>query len=294
MGNSFFIPGNFSCPIYCRTRDKTDEHNIRGREFLETLWRDYAAFLDPDALQRATQNLPTVFWELYVAHALHNSGISLQPQARTKQNKKGPDLFAADPDIWIEAVMPDMGIGPDAMEYQELGTAYKVPVDPFILRVRSAFETKARLMVEYAKAKIIQRGQATVIAIGGCMLTGIGDGIPPRIVRAILGVGSQVLHLDRNTREVVDRSIEHRDVVEKKNKAIVKTNPFLDPAYAHVSAVIYSACNWVSHPDLPGGDFTVIYNENANVTLPHGWLQEAEEFWREEDQLRSVRAPKRA
>lgn len=287
--DSFFKPGHFSCPIYCRTRDKSDKHNVRGREFLEALWRDYAAFLDPDLLQRATLNMPAVFWELYVAHALNSSGITLQPQARTKQNKKGPDLFAVDPQVWIEAVLPDLGTGPDAMEHLKLGVVYATPVDSFILRLRSAFGTKSALMSEYMKAGVIQPEQATVIAIGGCMLpTAIGEGPVPRIVQAMLAVGNLVLHLDRGTSRTVDHSIEHRDSVEKKSGSVVKTNTFLDSAYTHVSAVIYSPCDWVTHPERPGPDFTVIYNENATVQLPHNWLSGAQEYWREGDQLRSV------
>ncbi len=68
---------------------------------MEALWHDCAAFVDPDTLQRATLSMPAVFWELYLAHALKSSGISLQPQARTKRNQEGPDLFAANPDVWI-------------------------------------------------------------------------------------------------------------------------------------------------------------------------------------------------
>jgi hypothetical protein len=142
-----------------------DEPNTRGREFMEALWRDCSTFLDPDTLQRATLSMPTVFWELYLAHTLISTGISLQPQARTKKNQKGPDLFAAQPDVWIEAVMPGRGTGPDAMEYPPMGVVYDAPVDSFILRLRSAFETKARVMTEYLKAGPIQAGQVTVIAI---------------------------------------------------------------------------------------------------------------------------------
>jgi hypothetical protein len=145
--DSFFRPGSFPCAIYCRTRDKTDEHNTSGRAFIETLWRHYATFLDPDVVQRATLNMPAVFWELYVAQALHSSGINLQPQARTKQNKKGPDLFAINPDVWIEAVMPEMGDGPDAMQLEKLGVAYEVPVrggswNTYSLSVRASYRVR--------------------------------------------------------------------------------------------------------------------------------------------------------
>jgi hypothetical protein len=288
--DSFFRPGNFTCPTYCLTRDRMDEDNIRARAFLENLFRDYAVFLDPDILQRATQDMPTVFCELYVACALHGSGVPLQQLQRTKQNKKSPDLFSVNPDVWIEAVMPKMGSGPDAMKLQELGVASGVPVDPFILRLRTAFGDKARAMTEYANAMIVRPDQAAVIAIGGCMLgSGIGECIPPRIVRALLGVGSPVLHLDLATLTTIDHTIEHRDEVIKKLGSPVKTDPFLDPAYAHISAVIYSASNWVTHSEKPGRDFTIIYNENANVPLPRGWMQAGEEYWREGNELRSAR-----
>ena len=288
-GATFFRPGNFPCPIYCRTRDKTDQDNTRGREFMEALWRDCAAFLDPDTLQRATQSMPTVFWELYLAYTLNSSGISLQPQARTKQNQKGPDLFAANPDVWIEAIMPGLGTGPDAMEYPPMGEAYNTPVDSFILRLRGALWTKARVATEYMKAGLIQPGQATVVAIAGAMLpTAIGEGPVPRILKALLGVGNLVLHMDPRTGQTVSHSVEHRDEVERGSRPAVRTDPFLDPAYSHISAVVYSPCDWVTHPEKPGIDFTVIHNENASIKLPHGWLQVGHEYWREGDELHSV------
>jgi hypothetical protein len=283
---TFFRPGNFTCKCYCRTRDETDEYNTRGREFMEALWLDCAAFLDPDALQRATLCMPTVFWELYLAHTLNSSGISLQPQPRTKQNQKGPDLFAANPDVWIEAIMPGLGAGPDAMVYPPGRGAYDTPVDSFILRLRGALRTKARKTTEYLKAGLIQPGQATVIAISGAMLpTAIGEGPVPRILKALLGVGNLVLNIDPRTGQTVSRSVEHRDEVERGSRPAVRTDPFLDPTYSHISAVVYSPCDWVTHPEKPGPDFTVIHNENASIKLQHGWLQVGDEFWREDNEL---------
>jgi hypothetical protein len=55
----FGIEFQEDCPIYCRTRDKTDEPYTRSREFMEAQWRDCAAFLDSDTLQRATRCMPT-------------------------------------------------------------------------------------------------------------------------------------------------------------------------------------------------------------------------------------------
>jgi len=256
---------------------------------MEALWRDCAAFLDPNAMQRATQSMPTVFWELYLAHTLNSSGISIKPQTRTKKNRKGPDLFAANPDVWIEALMPGLGTGPDAMEYPPMGEAYDTPVDTFILRLRSAFETKARVMAQYITTGPIRPGQATVIAISGAMLpTSIGEGPVSRILQTLLGVGNPVFDIDRRTGQIVSHSIEHRDEVEKASGTVIKTDPFLDPAYSHIGAVAYSPCDWVTHPTTPGVDFTVIHNDNANVKLPHGWLQVGDEYWRDGSQLYSA------
>jgi hypothetical protein len=283
---TFFRPGNFPCPFYCRTRDKIDKFNTRGREFIEAMWRDCAAFLDPDTSQRATLSMPTVFWELYLAHTLKSFGISVQPQPRTKKNQKGPDLFTANPDVWIEAIMPQLGTGPDAMEYPPMGRAYDTPVDPFILRLRSAFETKARVMTEYIKTGLIQPGQATVIAIASALLpTAIGEGPVPRILKGLLGVRNLVLDIDRRTGQIVSHSVEHRDEVQKRSGSVVRTDPFLDPAYSHISAVVYSPCDWVTHPEKPGIDFTVIHNENADIKLPRGWLQVGYEYWREFERI---------
>ena len=41
----------------------------------------------------------------------------------------------------------------------------------------------------------------------------------------------------------------------------------------------------MTHPEMPGPDFTVIHNDRADVKLPHGWLPVGYEYWREGDKL---------
>jgi hypothetical protein len=286
----FFKSGAFPCDIYRRTCDKTDKFNSRGRDFMEAMWLDCAALLDPDILQRATLYMPPVFWELYLAHTLKSAGIPLQVQPRTTANKKGPDLFAANPDVWIEAIVAGIGTGPDAMEYPPTGVVSGAPVKAFVLRLRNAIEAKAAVMGKYLTDGLIRPDQATVIGISGAILpNATGEGPIPRILQATLGVGNPVLNIDRNTSQIVSHHVEHREEVSKRSGALIKTDPFLDPAYAHISAVIYSASCWVNHPTPPGSDFTVIHNENANVKLPRGWLPVGDEYWRDNDQLHSIR-----
>jgi len=288
----FFKFGDAQCEIYRRTRDGTDEHNASGREFIEALWQDYGMFLDRDALKRAGQSMPTVFWELYLANALKCSGVSLRQQRdRTKKNQKGPDLFAANPDVWIEAVMPGPGTGPDAVPYPPRIGGYDVPVDTFILRLRSSFEDKARKMTGYIDGRLIQPGQATVIAISGALLpSAIGEGpgpVPvPRVVQAFVGVGNLVLDVDPKTRETVSRSVAHHDEIRKTSGGPVATDPFIGHAYSHISAVAYSASDWATDPERPGTEFVLIHNDNATVRLPRGWLSAGVEYWRENSELR--------
>jgi hypothetical protein len=175
------------------------------------------------------------------------------------------------------------------MEYPKMGVVYDAQADSFILRLRSGFEAKARRMTEYMKAGLILPGQASVIAISGAMLPNpIGEGPVPRILKAVLGVGNLILDIDRSTHQAVDHAVEHRDEVRKKSGTVISTAPFLDPAYEHVSAVVYSPYNWVTHPENPGADLTLVHNEKATVKLPHGWLQNGDEYWREGDQLLSA------
>jgi len=285
---SFFQDGNCPCKIYERTRDATDKWNSLGREFMNDLWRECQPFVDPDCRQRATQNMPVVFWELYVASALQRLGIAVQPQHRTKQNKRGPDLYAINPEVWIEAVVAQMGTGPDAMECDELGKCTDMPVTSFILRLRNAFEVKARVFSEYIKGGLVKPTQGTVIAISGAMLPTAHSEYPiPRIVRAMLGVGNIGMNIGVESGAIESVYVEHQGNVDKVSGSPVKTDPFLDPAYSHISAVLYSCSDWVNRPDEPGSNLVLIHNQHAAVRVPHGWLKAGVEYWREHDQLQS-------
>ena len=144
---------------------------------MEAIWQECEESLDPEAPTRPTRSMPAVFWELYLDHALKSAGVSLQPQARTKKNQKGPELFAAKPHVWIEAILPRLGTGADAMEYRPSGNS-------FILRLSGAFDAKARVMAEYIRTGLVLARQARVIAISGAVLpTSIGEGGPRRTER---------------------------------------------------------------------------------------------------------------
>jgi hypothetical protein len=97
--------------MYSRARDLNDKHNTKGRLFLDQLWQECAPFVDANAARHAMEDLPSVFWELYLALALRQSGITIVRLNRTKKAQRGPDLLAENPDVWIKAVTPGPGTG---------------------------------------------------------------------------------------------------------------------------------------------------------------------------------------
>ncbi len=114
----FFKQGNAECPFYCRTRDSDVDHYINGRRFIERLWEECAPFVDANASHHAIDDMPPAFWELYLAHALRRSGITLVRQQRTKKTQRSPDLRAANPTVWIEAVTPTPGVRRDILLFK--------------------------------------------------------------------------------------------------------------------------------------------------------------------------------
>jgi hypothetical protein len=114
----FFKQGNAKCPFYCRTRYSDADHYLSGHHFIERLWEECAPSVDANASHHAIDDMPPVFWELYRAHALRHSGITLVRQQRTKEMQRGPDHRAANPTVWIEAVTPSPGVRRDILLFK--------------------------------------------------------------------------------------------------------------------------------------------------------------------------------
>jgi hypothetical protein len=278
-------------PIYRRVRDCPVSYEAKGREFIEEIWRDSARYLDPDLAERAPSNgLVSAFWEMYLTHALKTYGVALVPRNKRNPKLRGPDLFAESPDVWLEAVAATPGDGPDTLQWGEPFKCNNVPVDKFVLRLRTAIEGKSAQLKRHIGKGYIKASHLTVIAVSGAMLPYRIEGQPiPNIVRAVLGVGDLILEFERATMKSVGRSAEYRDQVKKANKAPVRTDLFLSDDYHHVSAVLYSPSCWVMHPETPGAEFTLIHNPRATNRLPEGWLQLGDEYWLDGADLRHVR-----
>lgn len=108
----------------------------------------------------------------------------------------------------------------------------------------------------------------------------------PRIVKALLCVGNLVVHLDRETGNQVGLHADYPDRINNLKGASIKTDVFLSPSYAHISAVVYSYADWINVPSEPGKEFMLVHNPMATNPLPRGWLSAGKEYWMEGSELR--------
>jgi hypothetical protein len=139
-------------------------------------------------------------------------------------------------------------------------------LDAYVLRLRTAIDEKAKKIKSYMQRGIIQRGEATAIAVsGGRLEYRFAEGIIPKIVRAAFAVGNVAVHLDESTGETGGQSVEYRDEARKTKVLPVNPDIFLDKHYAHISALIYSCldCLCGAHPsgmarDLDASSRTIL------------------------------------
>ncbi len=286
---SFFLPETSNDPLYERTRDGVEDYWIIGRDHIEKLWGRCEQFIDPDAKRKALSDFASVYWELQLAYALCDAGKALVPRGRMQYKRnRGPDLFAEGPSVWLEAIVPRPGNGPDALPYPELREIYSYDPDAVVLRLRSAIKDKSEKISNYIEAGIIKPDQAIIIAISSVLFPVRNTGLcPPEIVKALYPVSHRVLEVERATGVVRNSHYEYRNVIKKDRGACVATDVFLDSRFAHVSAVLFDETDWVNPGYIPGADFVMVHNSCATTPLPDGWFPRGREYWwRTGDQLK--------
>jgi hypothetical protein len=252
-----------------------------ARQFVDHMWQRCAEFLDSELPARASRGFLPVFWELYVAYTLWSNGVELVPRKRRLPARQGPDLLARFGHVWIEATLPSAGSGPDAVpEPSGAGVAWYLPDDQMKLRLRSAIEEKHTRFLEYERRGWVKPSQPVVIAVGGAALPiRFAELTIPRIVRSVLPIGHEQVHLSTESLEIIGHSFQYQSTVAKLAGSIVRTDVFLDSTYCGISAVLYSGSDEINRPNTPGVDFVLVRNPNAVAPLPHNWLPFAWEYW---------------
>jgi hypothetical protein len=281
-----------SDPLYSKIAYAANQYDGDAHQFTETLWNSCSHIIESDAPERARKHdFYSVWWELYLAYALSQTGISfVANNARPKVVGKGrPDLLAENPRVWIEAVMPQSGDGPDALTEPVCGGVYSVPLEGLTLRLITAIRSKATVIQTYMEEGTISRSDTTIIAVSGGRLpiSFRFNGYPvPDPVRAVYGVSYLAMEFDIQSMEQTGTSVQVCGEALKKSRSPVATDFFLQSESSHVSAVLYSYADCVNYGRVPGSEFILVHNPQARVPLPKNWLRLGRQYSLEGQQLR--------
>jgi hypothetical protein len=184
--------------------------------------------------------------------------------------------------IWVEAISPEpRGLPAGWMEPLLPNSSREgtVPHDEIALRWTAAFKEKSRKLESYREG-IVGDDDAYVIAIHGGQLGRIplecGASRLPLAIETVFPVGPLAIPFDRETQKLGQAEISSRFAIRKANGALVPTTPFVDEAFAGVSALIGFSRDRSVTPELP---LHVVHNPCARVRVPFGVLGRAIEEW---------------
>ena len=212
-------------------------------------------------------------WEAMLYRYFSDLGFEFRRDMVLKSGQQGPDfgLLYDGTTIWVEAIVPEpVGIPAEYLRTPKLGEVIlkTVPHQEKLLRWTAALKEKREKFQRYVENRIILATDPTVIAINGCRLADWSvddDGISrmPLAVEATFPVGPIAVPISRDGRVDGEARRIPRYSIENANGAEVRTDNFLNPLYANVSAVI-GTVKWDMLKPLP---LTLVHNPLATVAL---------------------------
>jgi type I restriction enzyme S subunit len=285
--DSFFLTGNATDPGYAHVRDV--ERWRFARHFVESLWPNYRPFADPHFREDAMHHFLQRFWEMYLGCTLLDRGFKIE-----RVGNEGPEFYflCGERRIWVEAIAPGPGDGPDRVDEPKPGEAFTVSDEKIVMRYTHALLEKHR-RYEVALAKgIVQSHDQMLLAINcrGIPHAPYGAEIP-YVLKAFLPLGALAVVVDRDTMEIKNSYHQRRETVVKRSGAHIATTSFLNPKFAGFSAVLHSAVDCANHPTELGDDFLVLHNPTASHVLPRDLFSWCKQFEVKDDVLSEV--PKR-
>lgn len=292
----FLLDGKVS-EEYLFVRERRNYPCASAHDLIKEMWPLCSAFLDSDLRQDARMNFHQRWWEVYLTCSLLRSSVELISRDCRQPKQNGPDLLVriAGSNLWIEAVAPGPGQGPDAVLSSRSSKGPKpFPDKEMMLRFQQAFSTKASAHAKYVEKGWVGPNEGYVVALNGARAE---VGYPctqrfPRIVNFLLrGLETEKVLVEFD--EVRTRAMQHfysyqSRIEKKKTKEPVDLAPFSDPANSCVSAVLYSRSDAFNCLCVPGveasgyevmsKEFVLVLNPLAQVPLPPGFLSAIPRF----------------
>ncbi len=282
--NDLFIEGTeIGNKEYIALRD--DPKNEKYRNHCVTLWAEFSPYADNNFQSDFAYNFRCRYWEMYLGVSLLRSGFNLQPSKRSE----GPDLqiVLGERNIWVEAIAPDDGTGPDAVpNLEEHNRFERVPDEKIILRFTNAILEKWKALNKYLEKGIISQDDNYVIAINGCGIQMLMFDSPLQtIIKAVYPIGDLEVIINTETMEIESEQYKPRFKIVKKSGADVDTNLFLDPSFSDISGVLYSSASIFDPIDHLGDDYLFIHNSVSERKADLGWLGLGYECYIDGDEL---------
>lgn len=204
---------------------------------------------------------------------------------RVSGNGEGPDCHLETPagKVLVEATVPS----PDGLPsnwLEEHDGVYSMPYEQMLLRWTSKIADKQRKHLEDTAAWRVSGKTPFVIAVNSCRLARFPEenGISqwPFAVEAVFPIGPLAVPVNVATGKFGQPYQSLRFSIRKREGVEIPTDNFLNPEYAHVSALLGCAACYEKLPaeflGLP--PMFLVHNPLAANPLPLNWLPGAIEY----------------
>lgn len=272
---------------YRNLRDPPSANSQLCRMYCEYLWERFRVYADKGFVQDFAVHLHQRFWEMYLAVTLLDAGYTIIAP------KPGPDfgIIHNGKRVWIEAVAATAGVpgkldSVPKYEPKEGEIGSDVPQNQIVLRCTAAISAKfPKQYRQHVELGIIGPEDCYVVAVNHAEAYHWAEvGTPPFILRALLGIGSLFVTIDKKTLEVIRQGVLYQGSIPKSSGASVDTALFLSSESEQLSAVIGSVTTIGTPVHLQqaehamGQDFLLVRNPMARNPIPPDFLVRGQQF----------------
>ncbi len=205
------------------------------------MWERFRLYADSNFRTAAQKRFQPRYWEMHLATVLLQSGYVLVPASM--RSTGGPDILTTidGKRLWIECVCVEGGTGPTRFPCSRQGKGYTVPDQQVTLRLLNAIDKKRKQWEKSLASEIVSLQDLHIIAVNTALIDLAGLEItPPRIVKAVYGIGDQYVMVNLETKKVIGSGYHPRFAIPKASGKSVDSALFVSAAASDVSAVLYS------------------------------------------------------
>jgi type I restriction enzyme S subunit len=287
MSKTFFLPGETDNAGYRNIRDGEKPIEVAIKAFVERLWTEYEPYCgDNHFLIEAKTQFLQRFWEMYLAVGFLEAGYTLE-----KTDGAQPDILINHQGrrIWIEAVCPNLGNGPNAVpslnaaayEAKQQGKGAVVMDYPDLLliqRYTAKIRDKYQQYRKWLEKGIVSAGEPFIIAINSAGLE-FGDinEVVTQLARSVLGFEHLRIPFTVNEEEAKPEGEPFwsmRETVKTASGEEIQVDTFMKGVYPEISGLIGAKIDAANSPGFSGKPlltgFELLHNPTTNNPLSSG------------------------